>query len=51
MDLINEPRTLLGNIADEDKDRTQTLMGEVDDRIKDIPVVEIAIGEDIDTLK
>ena len=53
VDLINEPRTLLGNIArPEDKDRTQTLMGEVDDRIKDIPVVgEIAIGEDIDTLK
>ena len=28
VDLINEPRTLLGNIArPEDKDRTQTLMG------------------------
>ena len=53
VDLINEPRTLLGNIArPEDKDLTQTLMGEVDDRIKDISVVgKIAIGEDIDTLK
>lgn len=53
VDLINEPRTLLGNIArPEDIDQAHTLMGEVDDRIGDIPVVgKIAIGEDIDSLK
>ena len=53
VDLINEPRTLLGNIArPKDMDHSQTLMGEADDRINDIPVVgKIAIGEDIDTLK
>ena len=53
VDLVNEPRTLLGNIArTEDMDHSQTLMGEADDRINDIPVVgKIAIGEDIDSLK
>ena len=53
VDLINEPRTLLGNIArPEDIDHAHTLMEEVDDRINDIPVVgKIAIGEDIDSLK
>jgi len=53
VDLINEPRTLLGNIArPKDIDHGHTLMGEVDDRINDIPVVgKIAIGEDIDSLK
>ena len=53
VDLVNEPRTLLGNIATpEDMDHSQTLMGEVDDRIDDIPVVgKISIGEDIDSLK
>ena len=53
VDLINEPRTLLGNIArPEDIDHAHTPIGEVDDRINDIPVVgKIAIGEDIDTLK
>ena len=52
-DLIKEPRTLLGNIArPEDVDHSQTLMGEVDDRIDDIPVVgKIAVDNDIDTLK
>lgn len=53
VDLINEPRTLLGNIArPEEIDHAQTLMGEVGDRIDDIPAVgKIAIGEDIDALK
>ena len=52
VDLINEPRKLLGNIArPEDIDHAHTLMEEVDDRINDIPVVgKIAIGEDIDSL-
>ena len=53
VDLIKEPRTLLGNIArPEYIDHSQTLMGEVDDRIDDIPVVgKIAVDNDIDTLK
>jgi hypothetical protein len=53
VDLINEPRSLLGNIArPEDMDHSQPLLGEVDDRINGIPLVgKIAIGEDIDTLK
>ena len=52
-DLIKEPRTSLGNIArPEDVDHSQTHMGEVDDRINDIPVVgKIAVDKDIDTLK
>ena len=53
VDLINKPRTLLGNIARPKYiDHSQTLMGEVDDRINDISVVgKIAVDKDIDTLK
>ena len=53
VNLMKEPRTLLGNIArPEYIDHSQTLMGEVDDRIDDIPVVgKIAVDNDIDTLK